>query len=74
MVATPLRRAFAAALLVLAVTALIIAIAQVSAQEDGGGGDDEERHSCWDHWLCDQHTAVPDATTTDDASNGNTVL
>ena len=59
MLATPLRRAFAAALLVLAVTALIIAIAQVSAQEDGGGGDDEERHSCWDHWLCDQHTAVP---------------
>ena len=59
MLATPPRRAFAAALLVLAVTALIIAIAQVSAQEDGGGGDDEERHSCWDHWLCDQHTAVP---------------
>ena len=60
MLATPLRRAFAAALLVLAATALIIAIAQViSAQE---GGDDSEvggKHSCWDHWLCDQHTPTP---------------
>ena len=36
---------------------LIVAIAQqISAQE---GGDKGTRHSCWDHYICTQHTPIP---------------
>ena len=59
MVATPLRRAFLAAALILAVTALIITLAQIiSAQEDDGDGDDTAKHSCWDHVFCATHASA----------------
>ena len=48
-----------AVFLVLAVTAIIIAIAQVISAQEDGNDEQDEKHSCWDHWLCDQHTAVP---------------
>ena len=53
-------RPLIAVLLVLAATALIIGIAQViSAQEGEEGGDEKTRHTCWDPWICSQHTATP---------------
>ena len=52
-----------AVFLVLAATAIIISIAQVISAQEGNGGDGGEdvvdKHSCWDHWLCGQHTPVP---------------
>ena len=52
-----------AVFLVLAATAIIIAIAQVISAQEGNGGDGGEdvveKHTCWDHWLCEQHTPVP---------------
>ena len=31
----------------------------ISAQEGGGDPEAGGKHSCWDHWLCDQHTPTP---------------
>ena len=74
MIATPLRRAFLAAALILAVTALIITLAQIiSAQEDDGDGDDTAKHSCWDHVFCATHASAA-RSNINAASNVSAVL